>query len=295
MADRKYYVLCEQNCKFESLTKEQILTAISQAVETGSVGDCDVGFITTIKTINGQPLKFFVGTQSEYELLSADQKQNLFALITNDTTKEGITAAINELRTSHEALSESLADGSFKVAEATHATNADEATHATNADEATHATNADNATEANHAANASNAGNATVAEKLKTTKFINHVQLYGENTSLTTTFYAYVTFLTDVQIVAWSYSNFKTQFMASIRENLFIQATGAVSVGDTVKPIIALGHAGGYMAARFADNEFSQLVIEEVEGYPNSGYGISNLSGVTGISIPLTEYEEWIE
>lgn len=97
MATPTVYVLCDNNCKYEGMTKEQILAAITQAVESGTIGNCDTGFITTIKTINGLPLKFFVGTQAEYDLLSKDAKQNLFAIITNDTTKEGLLNAINEL------------------------------------------------------------------------------------------------------------------------------------------------------------------------------------------------------
>ncbi len=98
MADeRKYYVLCEQNCKFEGMTKEQILTAITQAVNEGTIGDIDTGFITTIKTINDKALKFFVGTQSEYEALTDAQKANVFALITNDTTKEALLESIRRL------------------------------------------------------------------------------------------------------------------------------------------------------------------------------------------------------
>jgi len=77
----KKYCYCENNCKYETLDKEEILAAIAQAVESGTVGECDTGFITTIKTINGQPLKFFVGTQAEYAALSDEQKQNLFAII----------------------------------------------------------------------------------------------------------------------------------------------------------------------------------------------------------------------
>lgn len=91
MADTpKVYVLCDQNCRYESLTREQILTAITQAVENGEITDLDTGFITTIKTINGTGLKFFVGEQHEYDTLTAEQKEGLFAIITNDTTKEGL-------------------------------------------------------------------------------------------------------------------------------------------------------------------------------------------------------------
>ena len=121
----KKYCYCDNNCKYETLDKEEILTAISQAVATGSIGNCDTGFITTIKTITGKPLKFFVGTQEEYEVLTAAQKQNLFALITNDTTKEGLLRSIEELKTSHSELRQGLISGSFKVK---NATNADRAT-----------------------------------------------------------------------------------------------------------------------------------------------------------------------
>lgn len=53
-----------------------------------------------INTINGVALKFFVGKQAEYDELSDAQKQdNLFAIITDDATKEGILKAIENLQT----------------------------------------------------------------------------------------------------------------------------------------------------------------------------------------------------
>ena len=113
MATPNVYVICDNNCKYEGMTKEQILAAIAQAIETGTVGDCDTGFITTIKTINGQPLRFFVGEQSEYEALT--DKENLFAIITNDTTKESIIAAVETLQ--------EIMDGDRAVPLATNATN----------------------------------------------------------------------------------------------------------------------------------------------------------------------------
>lgn len=93
------YVICDTNCKYEGMTKEQIYTAIAQAVESGEIGDINTGFITTIKTITGTPLKFFVGTQAEYNELTEDEKQNLFAIISDDTTGEGILTAIETLQT----------------------------------------------------------------------------------------------------------------------------------------------------------------------------------------------------
>lgn len=93
------YVICDKNCRFEGMTKEQIYAAIVQAVNEGTIGDIDTGFITTLKTINGLPLRFFVGNKAAYDELTDEDKQNLFAIITNDTTKEGIIEAIEKLQT----------------------------------------------------------------------------------------------------------------------------------------------------------------------------------------------------
>lgn len=98
MADTpKVYVFCDANCKWEGMTKEQILTAIMQAVNEGTIGDIDTGFITTIKTINGEPLKFFYGTQAAYNDLSDEEKANLYPVITDDTTISGIEETLDGL------------------------------------------------------------------------------------------------------------------------------------------------------------------------------------------------------
>jgi len=118
MATPKVYVICDQNCKFEGMTKEQILTAIMQAVNEGTIGDIDAGFIQTIRTINGIPLNFFVGEQSAYDALTDSEKENLFAIITNDTTAVGIAEAIEDLQTNYEELFKGLSDGSIIVKKA---------------------------------------------------------------------------------------------------------------------------------------------------------------------------------
>lgn len=91
------YVICDQNCKFVGMTKEQILTAIMQAVESGTITNVDAGFITTLKTINNHSIKFFYGEQAEYDALTEDQKKNVFAIITNDPTKESLTNALDAI------------------------------------------------------------------------------------------------------------------------------------------------------------------------------------------------------
>lgn len=117
----RVYVLCGQNCKYEGMTKEQILTAIVNAIQTREIGDINTGFVTTIKTVNNQPMKFFLGKQAEYAQLTEDDKQNLFAIITDDTTRENLIAAIEALTTEHTELAEGLRAGSFEVAKATKA------------------------------------------------------------------------------------------------------------------------------------------------------------------------------
>lgn len=131
----KVYVLCDANCRWESMTKEQIYTAIAQAVSTGSIGNCDTGFITTVKTISGAPLRFFVGTQYEYSNLSEADKANLFAIITDDVDKEALFTAIETLQRTVNEVSEGVRNGDIVVAQAAEA---DHARVATNADYATH-------------------------------------------------------------------------------------------------------------------------------------------------------------
>jgi hypothetical protein len=90
---KKYYCFCSSNCKYETMTKEQILAAIAQAVETGSVSNCDTGFITKVKEINGGGyVTFWVGTQAQYNALENVQRNCLY-IITDDTTGKEVIAA----------------------------------------------------------------------------------------------------------------------------------------------------------------------------------------------------------
>lgn len=166
MSERNYWVLCDDNCRFPAMTKEQILAAIAQAVESGEIHDVDTGFVQTIKTINGVPLRFFVGQQSEYELLSDEEKENLFAIITNDTAKESIELAIKQVQDEMKTLNDGLCDGSIAVTEAVHAQRADYANSALNATAAINAVNADEAEEAEIAKRALKADEATTAKTL---------------------------------------------------------------------------------------------------------------------------------
>lgn len=98
MSTPKVYVLCEQNCRWEGMTKEQILAAITQAVESHEITDVDTGFVTTIKTINGVGLKFFIGTQAAWAELSAAEKDGVFAIFSDDNTGDALKKDIEDLQ-----------------------------------------------------------------------------------------------------------------------------------------------------------------------------------------------------
>ena len=77
-SERICYVLSENNCKFEGLTKEQILSAIEQAVDSGKIKDVDTGFITKIKEQNKNAgLMFWVGNQAEYNALESRKNESI--------------------------------------------------------------------------------------------------------------------------------------------------------------------------------------------------------------------------
>lgn len=96
--NRKYYVICADNCKFESMTKEQIFAAIEQAITTGEIKDVDTGFVTKIKEQNtGAALTFWVGTKAEYNAIE-EKARNCFYIITDDTQETAARALLEETK-----------------------------------------------------------------------------------------------------------------------------------------------------------------------------------------------------
>ena len=53
-------------------------------------------YVMGVRTVNDGLLRFFVGTQHEYELLTDEQKRDLFAIITDEAPMEGLVASVNE-------------------------------------------------------------------------------------------------------------------------------------------------------------------------------------------------------
>ena len=107
--ERTYYVICEDKCLFESMTKEQIVAAIAEA--TGSAPtDVDAAFITKIKEQNaGKELKFWIGTQAQYNAIAEPVEDVLYLITDNgsdtdaaakaeiDDLKQALTKAVNDL------------------------------------------------------------------------------------------------------------------------------------------------------------------------------------------------------
>lgn len=95
---RTYHVISDDNCKFESMTKEQILAAIQQAIGTGTVTDVDAGFITKIKELNRNGyLKFWIGTTAQYNAIQT-KETNMLYILTDDTEFEDMETEINNFR-----------------------------------------------------------------------------------------------------------------------------------------------------------------------------------------------------
>ena len=78
--------------------------------------DSDTGkaVVMSVKTVNESLIHFFVGTLAEYEKLTDIQKENLFAIITDDTTTEDVLASIRVL----ENWKTSVTDGTVAVPKA---------------------------------------------------------------------------------------------------------------------------------------------------------------------------------
>lgn len=66
-----YYVISDDNCLYDGMTKEQIIAAIQQGLEQGYVSDPDGAVISKIKEMNANgALQMWVGTEAEYNALS---------------------------------------------------------------------------------------------------------------------------------------------------------------------------------------------------------------------------------
>lgn len=104
----KYNVVGTSDSFYESMTKEEIIAAIVEAVEGGTVGDIDTGFVTILKEINKNiGIRLWVGTTAEYNAL-LDKPDNVIYIKTDDTTAEDINTALELLQQNIEAIGTAL-------------------------------------------------------------------------------------------------------------------------------------------------------------------------------------------
>ncbi len=103
MADRKYYVICQSNCKYEGMTKEQTIAAIAEA--TGATPtNIDDAFITKIKDQNkGGVIKVWRGTVAEYNAITKKDGDTVY-IKTDDSRDADVDAAIKALGADLETL-----------------------------------------------------------------------------------------------------------------------------------------------------------------------------------------------
>jgi hypothetical protein len=94
MSEKKYYCLCASNCRYETMTAEQILAAIAQAAETGMVYDPNAAIVSKVRESNaGGSVTFWVGTMAQYNAIETKDASCMY-IITDDTYKEDIEAAV---------------------------------------------------------------------------------------------------------------------------------------------------------------------------------------------------------
>lgn len=111
MAERKYYVFCDDNCKFETMSKEQILAAIDAAINKGIEAITDDGaFYEAVQETNhGRYIKFWIGTQAEYNALS-NPDTNVLYIISDETSVDDIMNDIQQLQSAVQNTAEKFAD-----------------------------------------------------------------------------------------------------------------------------------------------------------------------------------------
>ena len=97
------YAYCGANCKHKVLSAAQQIHLIQEMLENGGKVPTEMTLVTPVNEIidqnTGKGLKLFIGTKAQYEEWSGD-KSNVFAIITDDQTKEEILSRLDELKNS---------------------------------------------------------------------------------------------------------------------------------------------------------------------------------------------------
>lgn len=129
--ERKYYVFCEDKCKFEAMTKEQTINAIAEATgRTPESIETNEAFISMIKEQNANKnLKFWIGTTAQFQALQQKDNDTMYILTDDDSADswDEIAEDVEELKDKIEKLTDS---GEIKAKKSEQADNATSATKA---------------------------------------------------------------------------------------------------------------------------------------------------------------------
>ena len=113
---KNYYCICDSNCKYPTMTTEQIMAAIQQAAKDGLVYDPDAAVVTKVKELNAEKaLTFWVGTKAQYNAVSKKDPY-CYYIITDKSQDEATEKATAALTAAEEA--KSTATAALNVANA---------------------------------------------------------------------------------------------------------------------------------------------------------------------------------
>lgn len=100
--------MSEQMKEFRDDVEEEMWAAIEQAVSSGAITDVDSGFVSKVKEQNNQKaLRFWVGTTEEYNARTSTL-EDMFYILTDDTSESDINKAIEENANSIDKLDEDI-------------------------------------------------------------------------------------------------------------------------------------------------------------------------------------------
>lgn len=79
------YVICDTNCRYEGMTKEQIIAAIASATGNTPTG-IDDAFITKLKEQNANgTVKLWIGTTAQFNAIATKDENTLYLLTDDDS------------------------------------------------------------------------------------------------------------------------------------------------------------------------------------------------------------------
>lgn len=88
MSARPIFARCADDCLFETMSKEQILTAIEEALEQGYVSDPDSAVFSKLKEQNaGAAVMAWVGNEAQYNAITEKSGNTLYIV----STEKGFT------------------------------------------------------------------------------------------------------------------------------------------------------------------------------------------------------------